>query len=209
MLNLSAGLLDPSQGEVKYRGRTVTGINTEVGYVAQRDNLLPWRKLLGNVELGMEIRGVPREERRERALQYIERVGLSGFEQHYPHELSGGMRQRVNIIRTLAYDPAVVLMDEPFGPLDALTRGILQDLLLSLWREARKTILFVTHDLTEAIALSDRVAVLTGRPGRVRQIISVEIPRPRDVFNIHASAAFREVHAEAWSMILSEIEKEA
>src|SRR5918992_5631957 len=133
VLNLLAGLIRPSAGQVTYQGRPVQGVNTEVGYITQDDNLLPWRSMLRNVEFGLELRGVPKAERRERAREFIQLVGLSGFEDHYPHELSGGMRKRAGIVRTLAYDCGVVLMDEPFGPLDAQTRVILQDELLKLW----------------------------------------------------------------------------
>ena len=152
LLNLIAGLLPPSAGQVVYKGAPVRGVNTEIGYVTQTDNLYPWRTLRENVEFPLELRGVARAERRRRAAAVIERVGLAGFEDHYPHELSGGMRQRANIVRTLVYDPEVILMDEPFGPLDAQTRLLLQDQLLGLWDGAGKTIVFITHDLTEAVA---------------------------------------------------------
>jgi NitT/TauT family transport system ATP-binding protein len=138
LLNIVCGLLSPSSGSVLYKGAPVAGVNTEIGYVTQADNLYPWRTLRENVEFPLEVRGVPRGERRERAAAFIERVGLAGFEDHYPYELSGGMRQRANIIRTLVYDPEVILMDEPFGPLDAQTRLLLQDQLLHLWDAARK-----------------------------------------------------------------------
>src|SRR5437899_2347234 len=156
LLNIVCGLLAPSRGSVLYKGARLTGVNTEIGYVTQADNLYPWRTLRENVEFPLEIRGVARGERRARAAALIERVGLAGFEDHYPYELSGGMRQRANIIRTLVYDPEVILMDEPFGPLDAQTRLLLQDQLLKLWDGARKTIVFITHDLGEAVALADR-----------------------------------------------------
>jgi NitT/TauT family transport system ATP-binding protein len=168
-LNLIVGLRQPSSGRIVFRNRPVTGINPEIGYVTQKDNLLPWRTLADNVELALEIRGIERAARRRRAHELIERVGLSGFEDHYPHELSGGMRQRANIIRTLIYDPELILMDEPFGPLDAQTRIVLQDQLLRLWSSTNKTIIFITHDLVEAITLADRVVVMTSRPGKEAQ----------------------------------------
>ena len=140
-----------------------------------------------NVEIALEIRGVDANARRTRAQDFIEQVGLGGFETHYPHELSGGMRQRANIIRTLIYDPELILMDEPFGPLDAQTRIVLQDQLLKLWSASKKTIVFITHDLIEAITLADRVVLMSSRPGRIKLIESVTIPRPRDVFKIHES----------------------
>jgi NitT/TauT family transport system ATP-binding protein len=205
VLNLLAGLAEPSAGKVIYRGKPVSGVNTEIGYITQDDNLLPWRSMLRNVEYGLELRGVPKRERRERAREFIELVGLGGFEDHYPHELSGGMRKRAGIIRTLAYDSGVVLMDEPFGPLDAQTRVILQDELLRLWERQRPTVLFVTHDLVEAIALSDRIITFTGRPGRIKREYEMHLPRPRDVFHIHDLPQFRELYDALWDDIRMEI----
>jgi NitT/TauT family transport system ATP-binding protein len=206
VLNLLAGLLRPSAGAVVYEGRPVTGINQRVGYITQDDNLLPWRSTLRNVEFGLELRGMPKRERRERAREFIDLVGLAGFEDHYPHELSGGMRKRASIVRTLAYDSAVVLMDEPFGPLDAQTRVILQDELLKLWDRQRPAVLFVTHDLVEAIALSDRILTFTGRPGRIKREHEVPLARPRDVYHIHAVPGFRELYDALWADIRAEIE---
>src|SRR5437867_5400338 len=178
LLNIVCGLLAPSRGSVLYKGARLTGVNTEIGYVTQADNLYPWRTLRENVEFPLEIRGVARGERRARAAALIERVGLAGFEDHYPYELSGGMRQRANIIRTLVYDPEVILdMDEPFGPLDGQTRLLLDG--------ARKTIVFITHDLGEAVALADRVVVMTARPGTVKRICPVPLARPRGLFPLH------------------------
>jgi NitT/TauT family transport system ATP-binding protein len=206
-LNLLAGLTDPSAGLVEHHGAVVAGVNTKVGYITQDDNLLPWRSLLTNVELGLEFRGVPRDERRRRALEFIELVGLGGFENHYPHELSGGMRKRAGIIRTLIYDTDVVLMDEPFGPLDAQTRVILQAELLKLWERTRPTVLFVTHDLVEAIALSDRILVFTSRPGTIKRDYRVDLPRPRDVFHIHETRGFSDLYDALWSDIRVEIQR--
>jgi NitT/TauT family transport system ATP-binding protein len=205
LLNLVVGLLPPSAGQILFRGRAVNGINPEIGYVTQKDNLLPWRTLIANVELALEIRGIEKTSRRRRAEELIGRVGLGGFEEHYPHELSGGMRQRANIIRTLIYDPELILMDEPFGPLDAQTRIVLQEQLLKLWFASRKTILFITHDLVEAITLADRVVVMTSRPGRVKHIASVRIPRPRDVYEIHTSPEFRDVYDTLWRQLRPEV----
>jgi NitT/TauT family transport system ATP-binding protein len=221
-LNLVAGLSAPSEGAVTHNGAPVRGINTAVGYITQDDNLLPWRSLRGNVELGLELRGVPRRERRERAQEFIDLVGLRGFEDHYPHELSGGMRKRAGIIRTLVHDSDVVLMDEPFGPLDAQTRVILQAELIKLWqrsptppapqappaavpRGSRPTVLFVTHDLVEAIALSDRILVFTSHPGTIKRDYSVDLPRPRDPFRIHEMPGFAQLHEALWDDIRSEI----
>ncbi len=206
LLNLIVGLLQLSSGRILFHNRPINGINPEIGYVTQKDNLLPWRTLVENVEIALEIRGVKTGERRRRAEELIERVGLSGFETHYPHELSGGMRQRANIIRTLIYDPELILMDEPFGPLDAQTRIVLQDQLLQLWSTTKKTIIFITHDLVEAIALADRVVVMTSRPGKVKQIAQVPIPRPRDVFQIHESQEFRNTYERLWKELRPEVE---
>jgi NitT/TauT family transport system ATP-binding protein len=206
-LNLLAGLTEPSAGSVEHHGAPVVGVNTRVGYITQDDNLLPWRPLLANVELGLEFRGVPPQERRRRALEFIELVGLGGFESHYPHELSGGMRKRAGIIRTLIYDTDVVLMDEPFGPLDAQTRVILQAELLKLWERTRPTVLFVTHDLVEAIALSDRIFVFTSRPGTIKREYRVALPRPRDVFHIHETPGFSDLYDALWADIRAEIQR--
>ena len=205
-LNLLAGLSSPSDGTVAHHGSLVRGINTSVGYITQDDNLLPWRSLRGNVELSLELQGVERHERRKRADDFIHLVGLTGFEDHYPHELSGGMRKRAGIIRTLVYESAVVLMDEPFGPLDAQTRVILQAELLKLWERSRPTVLFVTHDLVEAIALSDRILVFTSNPGTIKRDYRVELPRPRDPFRIHETPGFGELHDALWADIRVEIE---
>jgi NitT/TauT family transport system ATP-binding protein len=205
-LNIIAGLTGTSAGEVWYRGEQVSGINTKVGYITQDDNLFPWRTLQANVEFALEVRGVSKRERRQRALEQIESVGLRGFENHYPHQLSGGMRKRAGIVRTLVYDSPVVLMDEPFGPLDAQTRVILQDELLKLWEKSRPSVLFVTHDLVEAIAMSDRIIVFTSRPGQIKSIYDVDLPRPRDVFRIHEVPGFAELHDALWRDIRAEIE---
>lgn len=205
LLNLIVGLLAPSAGRILFRDRPVIGINTAIGYVTQRDNLLPWRTLRGNVEIALEVRGVAQAERRRRARHLIEQVGLGGFDDHYPHELSGGMRQRANIIRTLIYDPELILMDEPFGPLDAQTRLVLQDQLLALWTATGKTIIFITHDLVEAIALADRVVMMTSRPGKIKRVAPVSIPRPRDVYGIHGSPEFSATYEMLWKELRPEV----
>ncbi len=207
LLNIVCGLLAPSRGSVLYKGARLTGVNTEIGYVTQADNLYPWRTLRENVEFPLEIHGVARGERRARAAALIERVGLVGFEDHYPYELSGGMRQRANIIRTLVYDPEVILMDEPFGPLDAQTRLLLQDQLLKLWDGARKTIVFITHDLGEAVALADRVVVMTARPGTVKRICPVPLERPRDLFHLHDDERFRQTYDTLWDDLEAEVRR--
>ena len=205
LLNLIVGLLRSSSGRILFRGDPINGICTKIGYVTQKDNLLPWRTLIENVEIALEIRGIENSARRQRAQELIAQVGLSGFEDHYPHELSGGMRQRANIIRTLIYDPELILMDEPFGPLDAQTRVVLQDQLLKLWLASRKTIVFITHDLVEAITLADRVVLMTSRPGRIKSIENVTIPRPRDVFQIHERPEFRSAYERLWEQLRPEV----
>jgi NitT/TauT family transport system ATP-binding protein len=205
LLNLIVGLLRSSSGRILFRGDPINGICTKIGYVTQKDNLLPWRTLIENVEIALEIRGIENSARRQRAEELIGQVGLSGFEDHYPHELSGGMRQRANIIRTLIYDPELILMDEPFGPLDAQTRVVLQDQLLKLWLASRKTIVFITHDLVEAITLADRVVLMTSRPGRIKSIENVTIPRPRNVFQIHERPEFRSAYERLWEQLRPEV----
>jgi len=205
VLNMIAGLVQPTEGEVRYGGTAVAGVNTDVGYITQDDNLLPWRTLRENVEVALEFRGVPARQRREQAARYIAMVGLRGFEHHYPHELSGGMRKRTALVRTLIYEPSVVLMDEPFGPLDAQTRVILQDELLRLWTGTDRTIVFVTHDLVEAIALSDEIALFSRAPGTIKQRYQVPLPRPRDVFHIHADPQFPAFYNRLWNDLREEI----
>ena len=210
-LNIMVGLLEPSTGEMLFRGRSTRGINHEIGYVTQADNLFPWRTVLENVVFGLEMRGIgSRSSRRDTAMQLLHRVGLEGFHNHYRHELSGGMRQRVNIVRTLAYDPKVILLDEPFGPLDAQTRLQLQDLLLKLWRErSETTVVFITHELTEAIALADRLVVMSARPGKIREIVKVNLPRPRDIYTIHTDPQFRALYDQVWEHLADEMRQTA
>ena len=206
LMNLIVGLIEPTSGTIYYDGRVVNGVNREIGYVTQDDNLFPWRTVRRNVEFGMEVRGFPKKERRGTALHLIERVGLGGFEDHYPHELSGGMRQRVNIIRTLGYNPKVILMDEPFGPLDAQTRLQLQAQLLDLWHEqSHITIIFITHDLVEAIALADRVIVMSKRPGQIKEVYRVDLPRPRDVYTLQIQEGFQKVYRDLWQVLETEV----
>ena len=205
LLNLIVGLMRSSMGRIVFRGAPIEGITTKIGYVTQKDNLLPWRTLIENVEIALEIRAIEKSARRAQAQDLIDQVGLSGFEDHYPHELSGGMRQRANIIRTLIYDPELILMDEPFGPLDAQTRIVLQDQLLKLWYASKKTIVFITHDLIEAITLADRVVLMSARPGRIKSIEEIAIPRPRDVFKIHEDAQFRSAYERLWQQLRPEV----
>ena len=177
-LRIVAGLERASSGEVRIDGRTVTGPGVDRGFVFQTDNLLPWRTVLANALLGPELAG---RDARPRTLELLKLVGLAGFEHYYPRQLSGGMRQRVNLARALAVDPEILLMDEPFSALDAQTREIMQTELLRIWNEGRKTVLFVTHQIDEAVFLSDRVLVFGRRPGRVREVVRIGLPRPRDL----------------------------
>jgi ABC-type nitrate/sulfonate/bicarbonate transport system ATPase subunit len=179
IFNIIAGLLEPTGGKVLIDGIDATGTIGRVGYMLQKDLLLPWRTVLDNVILGMEIQGVPLREARERALSLLQRYGLSGFEYLYPSTLSGGMRQRAALLRTLLFDTDVILLDEPFGALDAQTKLQMQEWLMQLWSDFGKTVLFVTHDVDEAIYLSDVVHVMGARPGRILETIEVELPRPR------------------------------
>lgn len=209
LLKLIAGLLPISSGRILSQGTEVRGLNTKVGYVPQESKLFPWLTLEENVAFGLDSRRYSREERERRASQFISLAGLSGFEKHYPSQLSGGMSKRASIIRALAYDPPVILMDEPFGPLDAQTRMVLQDELLKIWEQKRQTIIFVTHDLVEAVALADRVAIMTHRPGRLRDIVRVPMKRPRDIFEIHRQDGFDEAYGRLWNIFRHELRKES
>ncbi|MFJ5718049.1 ABC transporter ATP-binding protein [Neobacillus sp. NPDC093127] len=208
VLNMCAGIMTADEGTIKYDGKLVKKVNTKVGYMTQKDNLLPWRTVMKNVELGLEIQGTSRSEREKRCRRYIEMVGLDGFEKHYPQELSGGMRKRVSLAQLLAYNPETLLLDEPFGALDAQLRLIMQDKLLEIWKETKKTIIFVTHDLDEAVSLGDRVAVFSKRPGTIKMIEEINIPRPRDVYNIRLSPEFMKAHTTLWSALKAEFELE-
>ena len=188
-LKILAGLLPRSAGQVVLRGRPVDGPSRDIGIVFQDPVLLPWRTVLDNVMLPVQVLRLDRAASRTRALALIELVGLGGFEDKYPHELSGGMRQRVALARALVHDPSLLLMDEPFGALDAMTREFMNLELLRIWREAKKTVVFITHSIPEAVFLADRVVVMSARPGRITEIVSVDLPRPRDL-DMMASDAF-------------------
>ncbi len=209
LLNLTAGLMRPSAGQVYYDRKPVTDVNTRVGYITQKDNLLPWRTVRGNVSLALEVRGFPARERRELVDELIRKVGLSGFEEHYPSELSGGMRKRATLARTLVYDPETLLMDEPFGALDAQLKLLMHDELLRLWQKTRKTIVFVTHDLAEAVTLADRVVVMSARPARVKFVQEIDLPRPRDVYEVRFSPRFSALCERVWSCLREDIQKGA
>jgi NitT/TauT family transport system ATP-binding protein len=178
-LRIVGGLEKANGGEVRLDGRVLDGPGSDRGFVFQQDNLLPWRTILANTEIGPEIGGYRNAEQRAKTMRLLKLVGLAGFENYYPRQLSGGMRQRVNLARALAVDPDLLLMDEPFSALDAQTREIMQTELLRIWEEGRKTVLFVTHQIDEAVYLSDRIFVFARRPGRINEIVKVDLPRPR------------------------------
>lgn len=203
LLRLVAGLVRPSAGEIWLDGRRVTGPGADRGMVFQSYTLFPWLTVQGNVEFGPRIRGMPDVHCREVARKYIQMVGLAGFERAYPKELSGGMMQRVAIARALANDPELLLMDEPFGALDAQTRAFMQELLLDVWQKSPKTILFVTHDIDEALFLGDRVYVMTARPGRIREEIRLRLPRPRTL-EVTTSEEFTTVKRRVLGIIREE-----
>ncbi|HUC63266.1 MAG TPA: ABC transporter ATP-binding protein [Alphaproteobacteria bacterium] len=199
LFNCIAGFIVPEIGEVIYRGRRITKPNVGIGYMTQKDSLLPWRSVLANVMLPLHLQKMPEAAARARALEVIARVGLTGFADHVPAELSGGMQKRTALARMLAYNPDTLLMDEPFGNVDVQLKLQLQRELMRLWEAERKTVVFVTHDLEEALALSDRVVVLSRRPGRIKTVIEVDLPRPRDPVRIRFEPAFQKLHHSLWS----------
>jgi NitT/TauT family transport system ATP-binding protein len=208
LLNVAAGLLAPSAGSVLVHGRPLEGINARAGYMFQADALMPWRDALRNVTAGLQFRGVAKEEAQSRGRDWLERVGLAGFEDRYPHQLSGGMRKRVALAQMLILDPELLLMDEPFSALDVQTRSLMENELLELWSANRKSVLFITHDLEEAIALSDRVVVLSAGPA-TRPIgeFAIDLPRPRDVADIRMTPRFVELHEAIWQVLRDEVLK--
>ncbi|MEV8595962.1 ABC transporter ATP-binding protein [Streptomyces sp. NPDC052012] len=205
LLDLLGGLTTPDGGRILLDGRPVTGPGLDRGIVFQQYALLPWRTAQGNVEFGLEATGVPRRERAGRAWEFLDLVGLAGFEDRHPHELSGGMRQRVAIARALAYDPDVLLMDEPFAALDAQTRESLQDELLRIWQRTGKTVVFITHGIDEAVYLGQRVAVMTSRPGRIKQIVRVELGDRTATDDPRSSPEFARHRHEIWSLLHDEV----
>lgn len=208
LLNVAAGLLLPSSGSVRVFGELLTGINSHAGYLFQSEALMPWRTALDNVTAGLEFRGVARGEALERANDWLRRVGLGGFGHRYPHQLSGGQRKRVSLAQTLIMDPQIILMDEPFSALDVQTRQLMENELLDLWQADRKSVVFITHDLDEAIALSDRVVVLSAGPEThpIGDYI-IDLPRPRDVSEIRMTPRFIELHSQIWRAMKDEVLK--
>jgi len=200
LLNIIAGLEEPSRGAVRLEGKEAPGRLGAIGYMHQKDLLLPWRTVLDNAVLGLELRGVGRSQARRQAQELMDSFGLAGFEDSYPHLLSGGMRQRAAFLRTVLADQDVILLDEPFGALDALTRASMQEWLLGLWESWQKTVVLVTHDVEEAVLLSDRVYVLTARPGKVKAVLPVDLPRPRR-YEMTTTRAFVEVKTQVMAEV--------
>jgi len=208
LLNVAAGLLAPSRGTVRCFGQPLAGLNTRAGYMFQADSLMPWRTALGNVMAGLEFRGVPAAEARAQAEDWLRRVGLGAFGDRYPHQMSGGMRKRASLAQVLVLDPDIILMDEPFSALDIQTRQLMENELLALWSAKRKAVLFITHDLDEAIAMSDRVVVMSAGPAsRPIGEFAIDIPRPRDVAEVKMTPRFLELHAAIWAVLRDEVLK--
>ena len=208
LLNVAAGLLAPSEGSVRIFGQPLDGINARAGYMFQSESLMPWRTALDNVMAGLQFRGIPDPEAREQAEAWLRRVGLGGFGDRYPHQMSGGMRKRASLAQTLVMDPDIILMDEPFSALDIQTRQLMENEVLQLWAEKKKAVLFITHDLDEAIAMSDRVVVLSAGPAsHPIGEFHIDIERPRDVAEVKSTPRFMELHAAIWSVMREEVLK--
>jgi NitT/TauT family transport system ATP-binding protein len=208
LLNVGAGLLEPSSGGIKVFGEELKGINRRAGYMFQAEALMPWRSALQNVIAGLQFRGVDEKQARQQGEEWLARVGLQGFGDRYPHQLSGGMRKRVALAQTLILDPDIMLMDEPFSALDIQTRQLMENEVLELWSAKKKAVLFITHDLDEAIAMSDRVVVLSAGPAThpIGEFV-IDLPRPRDVAEIRTHPRFVELHAQIWSVLREEVLK--
>src|SRR5258705_6071946 len=207
-LNILLGLIKQDSGTLELNGTPITGPSQERAMVFQEFGLLPWRTVAANIELGLELKGTPTAARTERATELIQLVGLNGFERHYPHELSGGMKQRVGLARALATEPQVLLMDEPFAALDAQTRDLMQTELLQIWERTKKTVLFVTHSIEEAAYLSDRVIIMTARPGRTKDVLQIGLPRPRD-YEMRLTPEFNEIKLRIWEVLKEELNSPA
>jgi NitT/TauT family transport system ATP-binding protein len=206
-LTMIAGLDRPSAGVVRVGGQAVDGITAGISFMFQSDALLPWKTVLANVALGPRFTGVGKKEAQERARDWIRVVGLAGFENHHPHQLSGGMRKRVSLAAALINEPSILLMDEPFGALDVQTKAIMSNELLRLWERTRPSVVFITHDLEEAIALADRVVVMTAGPGTVKAVFDVDLPRPRGaVQEIRFDRRFLDLHHRIWQCLREEVE---
>ena len=208
LLNVAAGLLSPSKGSVRIYGEPLTGVNTRAGYMFQTESLMPWRTALENVMAGLEFRGMALPQALEQAQDWLRRVGLGGFGDRYPHQMSGGMRKRASLAQTLVMDPDIILMDEPFSALDIQTRQLMENEVLALWQSKRKSVLFITHDLDEAIAMSDRVVVLSAGPAaKPMGEFIIDIARPRDVTEVKMTPRFIELHQAIWNVLREEVLK--
>jgi NitT/TauT family transport system ATP-binding protein len=207
LLDLVGGLTRPTSGEVSIDGRPITGPGLDRGIVFQQYALFPWRTALANVEFGLEEKRVPRRQRAARAREMLDLVGLSAFADRYPHELSGGMKQRVAIARSLAYEPQVLLMDEPYAALDAQTREVLQDDLLGIWRRTGTTVLFITHGIEEAVYLGQRVAVMTSRPGRIKAIVDIDLPPAQEGVDLRSTPEFVAQRHRIWELLQDEVRR--
>jgi len=208
LLNVGAGLLAPSTGSVRVFGQPLNGVNTRAGYMFQAESLMPWRTALANVAAGLQFHGVPEAQAATQANEWLRRVGLGGFGDRYPHQMSGGMRKRVSLAQTLVLDPDIILMDEPFSALDIQTRQLMENELLDIWQAKKKAVLFITHDLDEAIALSDRVVVMSAGPGShpIGDFL-IDVERPRDVAEIKTTPRFLDLHAAIWAVLREEVLK--
>ena len=206
LLNVGAGLLEPSSGTVKVFGQPLAGINARAGYMFQAEALMPWRSALDNVMLGLQYRGMSEAQARAQAQEWLARVGLAGFGDRYPHQLSGGMRKRTALAQVLALDPDIILMDEPFSALDIQTRQLMENEVLALWATRKRAVLFITHDLDEAIAMSDRVVVLSAGPAThpIGEFV-IDLPRPRDVAEVRTHPRFVELHTQIWNVLRDEV----
>ena len=208
LLNAASGLLQPSNGDVSIFGATLTGLNAQAGYLFQQDALMPWKTALENVAIGLEVAGIDTATARDKAEHWLAQVGLQGFGARYPHQMSGGQRKRVGLAQVLIRNPAILLMDEPFGPLDAQTRQIMGNLLLTLWAQERKAVLFVTHDLEEAIALSDRVVIMSSGPkSKIIGDYRIDLARPRDAMDVRLDPGFHAIHRAIWDQLRGEVMK--
>jgi NitT/TauT family transport system ATP-binding protein len=208
LLNAAAGLIRPSSGRVAIFGQPLEGLNAQAGYLFQQDALMPWKTAIDNVAIGLEVAGTPRRQALKTSQAMLVRVGLKSFADRYPHQLSGGQKKRVGLAQILARQPKILLMDEPFGPLDAQTRIIMGDLLLHLWQQDRKALIFVTHDLEEAIALSDRVVVMSSGPSsRLIGDFAIDLPRPRHIADIRVEPRFHALHREIWNTLKVEVQR--
>jgi len=206
LFNIISGLMEASKGEIMVDGKSVSGLSGIVGYMLQKDLLLPWRTIVDNVIFGMELKGIPKKEAKKIAIPMLAKYGLKGFENSYPSQLSGGMRQRAALLRTILYDRDIILLDEPFGALDAQTRANMQEWLLDLWDDFQKTILFITHDIDEAIYLSDEVYIMSARPGGIKDHMMIDMPRPRKP-SIVTSSLFIDYKEKALALLSEEVKK--